>query len=454
MTEVDTRPHENQYLRGNFAPVLDEVTALDLPVVGEIPTELEGRWLRNGPNPETIDDINTHHWFLGAGMVHGVRLRDGRAEWYRNRYSLDAAARAEGGFAANTSVGGFAGTTWALIEGGQPPCEMSYELDPLGINRFAGTLDGPFTAHPKFDPATGELHSVNYHWPDLVDHLNYTVIGTDGRVSRNLAIPVPDMPMVHDMSLTPNYAIVYDLPVTVDFELAIAGYGFPFRWNPDRPARVGLVPRDGLPRDGEATGIIWCDVDPCYVFHPVNAYDTADGTVVVDLCRYDNMMVDDRNGPFTESPPTLDRWVIDPIQRRVTETRVSDRPQEFPRHDPRVATQQHRYGYTSEVFTDGGPNLHGATLKTDFDTGTVTAFEYGTGRGGAEPIFVPKDASTAEDDGWILTVVYDATTDSSELCILDASDFDRGEVARISLPQRVPYGFHGAWVSDHSVAPG
>ena len=108
------------------------------------------------------------------------------------------------------------------------------------------------------------------------------------------------------------------------------------------------------------------------MFHPLNAYDAADGTVVVDLCRYDNMMVNDRQGPFTEAPPTLDRWVIDPTTRRVSETRLDDRPQEFPRHDPRVGLQQHRFGYTSEVKY-GAENLHGATLKTDVQAGTTIA---------------------------------------------------------------------------------
>ncbi|MDG0977022.1 carotenoid oxygenase family protein, partial [Ilumatobacter sp.] len=259
------RPHDNQYLAGNYAAVESEVTAHDLPVVGEIPVELEGRWLRNGPNPESVDDPALHHWFLGTGMVHGVRLRGGKAEWYKNRFVLNAADRAAGLFGSNTNVGGFAGTTWAMVEGGQPPVELDYELNSLGINRFHDTLDGPFTAHPKYDVSTGELHSVNYHWPDLIDHVNYTVVGGDGRVTKNVAIPVADMPMMHDMSLTEKYVVVYDLPVTVNMDVLVAGYAFPFKWNNDRAARVGL-----LPRNGAADDVIWCDVDPCYVFHPLN----------------------------------------------------------------------------------------------------------------------------------------------------------------------------------------
>ena len=434
--DVDDPNSANPYLIGNMAPVEQEVTAFDLPITGSVPRDLDGRWLRNGPNPHGPVDPATHHWFLGDGMVHGVRLRDGRAEWYRNRYVANA-----DGFGPNTNVGGFAGRTWAMVEGGTPPVELDDELNSLGVNRFQDTLTGPFSAHPKYDPATGELHAMGYHWPDLVDHIQYIVVGPDGLVSSTLDIPVPDMPMVHDMSLTPTYAVVYDLPVTVNFDVMGKGFPFPFAWNPDRAARVGL-----LPRSGTAGDIIWCDVDPCYVFHPLNAFDAPDGTVVVDVCRYDSMMVDDFRGPFGDSLPTFDRWVIDPVARRVTETRIDDRPQEFPRHNPRVGLQRHRFGYTSEV-RPGTVNLHGAIIKLDVDAGTTEAHEFGAGRGGAEPVVVPKADAVAEDDCWILTVVYDAGTDSSELCILDAADITAPEVARIALPQRVPYGFHGNWVS-------
>ena len=439
------RPNDNIYLAGNYAPVEQEVTAFDLSVVGQIPAELDGRWLRNGPNPERVADPSKHHWFMGHGMVHGVRLRGGRAEWYRNRYVSSAADRAAGKFGANTNVGGFAGTTWAMVEAGSPPIELDHDLTPLGENRFHGTLDGPFTAHPKYDPATGELHSMNYHWPDLVDHVNYTVVGPDGRVSKNLAVPVSDMPMMHDMSLTEKYAVVYDLSVTVNFDVLAAGYPFPFKWDADRPCRVGL-----LPRDGTADDIIWCDVDPCYVFHPLNAFDMPDGRVTVDVCRYESMMVDDRCGPFTEVPPTLDRWVIDPATRRVSETRIDDLPQEFPRHNPRVGLREHRFGYTSEVRA-GEENLHGVISKFDIPAGTVERHDFGFGRGGAEPVVVPKADRAEEDAAWILTVVYDATTDSSELHVLDAEDITGSAVARIILPQRVPFGFHGNWVPESSM---
>ena len=154
----------NMYLEGNYAPVTEEVTAFDLPVIGQLPAELNGRYLRNGPNPIEVADPAKHHWFVGDGMVHGVRLREGRAEWYRNRYvgssSLserrgqpDIPGRNWNGSTGgpNTNVGGFAGTTWAMVEAGGCPVEMTYELETVGRNDFFGTLPGAFTAHPKVD---------------------------------------------------------------------------------------------------------------------------------------------------------------------------------------------------------------------------------------------------------------------------------------------------------------
>jgi carotenoid cleavage dioxygenase len=220
----------NIYLEGNFAPVSDEVTAVDLEVIGQIPAELEGRYLRNGPNPVAVDRPEQHHWFAGAGMVHGVRLRDGRAEWYRNRYVRSQAVRRALGEtpaaddphgSPNTSVLAWAGQTLAIVEGGGPPVEMGYELDTGSAGTFSSTLPGAFTAHPKFDPLTGELHAMCHAWAQWFDHIKYLVVDADGRVSKTVDIPLPGMVMVHDMSLTRTYAVVYDLPVTVDVDLAL-----------------------------------------------------------------------------------------------------------------------------------------------------------------------------------------------------------------------------------------
>ncbi len=446
----------NRYLVGNFAPIEHEVTAFDLQVIGAIPAELEGRYLRNGPNPLGAVDPAQHHWFIGDGMVHGVRLRGGKAEWYRNRYvgsralnasrglsdiaGPDWAARDEG---PNTNVGGFAGTTWAMVEAGGCPVELTYELDSVARNDFFGTLPGAFTAHPKVDPDTGEMHAMAYAWPNWMDHVQYIVVGTDGKVRRTVDIPVPGMIMLHDMSLTGRYAVVYDMPVTVDFDLAFAGR-FPFRWNPDYGSRLGL-----LPREGDAADIIWIDVPISYVFHPMNAFDQPDGSVVVDVCVYDRMFDSDILGPFGDNFARLERWVLDPATRTCSTTVIDDGATEFPRHRGSLTGKPYRYGYCASP--SNGPEW--ATVKYDLATGGRTVLDHGPGRGGGEPVFVSRPGSTDEDDGWIMTFVHDVPNATAELVIIDAQDFARGPVARVLLPQRVPYGFHGNWVSDRSVPP-
>jgi len=243
------------FLQGPFAPVTDEVTAFDLPVTGRIPAELNGRYLRNGPNPLGLDDPG-YHWFVGAGMVHGVRLGGGRAEWYRNRWVRSrAVAEALGepwpagpvhngdDFPANTHIIGHAGRTLATVEAGALPYELTGELETRGPRDFGGTLPGGFAAHTKLDPRTGVLHAVAYYWDwDYVQHI---LIGPAGDVTRTTNIPVPDGPMMHDFALTGKYVVLFDLPVTFSMTAASARVQLPYTWNPGHQARVGLLPRDG-----------------------------------------------------------------------------------------------------------------------------------------------------------------------------------------------------------------
>ncbi len=450
------------YLSGNYAPVTEEVTAVDLPVEGQLPVELNGRYLRNGPNPVGEVDPSTHHWFMGDGMVHGIRLREGRAEWYRNRYvgSSDLSKHRgrpdiagpnwnNSGHGPNTNVGGFAGTTWAMVEAGGCPVELTYELETVGRNDFNGTLPGAFTAHPKVDPDSGEMHAMVYAWGEWLDHVQYVVVGPDGKVSRTVDIPLPGMTMLHDMSLTGRFAVVYDQPCTVDLDLAFAGR-FPFRWNPDYGNRVGL-----LARDGGADDIVWIDVPLGYSFHPLNSYDAEDGKVVIDLCVYDKMFDQDLLGPF-EGMARLERWELDPARRTASTTVIDETANEFPRHRGSLTAKPYRYGYCASPSTAGGVGW--PTIKHDLETGKRSVFDHGPGRAAGEPVFVARAADgggqSAEDDGWLVTYVHDLGQGTAEFVVMDAQDFDRKDyVARVSLPQRVPFGFHGNWVSDRSVSP-
>jgi carotenoid cleavage dioxygenase len=443
----------NRYLEGNFAPVTDEITATDLSVTGTLPDWLEGRYLRNGPNP-TNADPETYHWFTGHGMVHGVHVRDGKAQWYRNRFVRSQEVAAELGeewtpgaeihfmdYSPNTNVIGHAGRTFAIVEAGGRPYELDDELNTRGPCDFDGTLPGGYTAHPKRDPRTGELHAVSYYW-GWGNNVQYTVIDADGRVRKVVDVETTGSPMLHDMSLTEKYAVIYDLPVVFDVELAMAGTRLPYRWDNDYPARVGL-----LPRDGEADDVRWFDVDPCYVFHPLNAYDEED-RVVIDLCRFERMFdAAVVRGPES-SMPLLSRWTIDTSAGKVLEEQLDDRNQEFPRVDERRVGLRHRYGYTVSATADATGNfdfLGGAINRNDLVAGTTATRSLGPSRGPSEFVMVASSADAAEDDGVLMGYVSDAERDASDLVMLDAATLDT--VAEVHLPVRVPYGFHGNWVS-------
>ena len=442
----------SRYLTGAYAPIDTEHTSLDLEVTGTLPPELDGRYLRNGPNPIAEQDPATYHWFTGDGMVHGIRLRDGKAEWYRNRWVRSTAVSEALGEApkpgerhsemdtANTNVIGHAGRTFANVEAGGRPVELTDELDTICHTDLDGGLPHGYTAHPKRDPRTGELHAISYWWgrPAVVE---YTVIDPAGSVRRRVDVPVPGGPMIHDCSLTEQFVVVYDLPVTFDLDAAMTGTRFPYLWNPDHQARVGLVPREG-----EGADVTWFEFEPCYVFHPLNAHDDGD-RVVLDVVRHPKMFDRDQLGP-NDGPPNLWRWTLDRPSGKTTEEQLDDLPIEFPRVDERRVGRAHRYGWATGLgVEDEDMTFDGAGLvRYDTTTGNREVVDFGPDRHPGEVVFVPRTADAAEDDGWYLTLVHDDGTDRSELVVLDASAPGEGPVARVHLPTRVPLGFHGNWV--------
>ena len=450
MTTIE-RPSSNPYLANNLAPVREEVTVTDLRVTGTIPTELTGRYLRNGPNPAGPVNEAKYHWFSGHGMVHGIRLRDGRAEWYRNRWvRTKGVCDIIGGtpppsdwpadhpsFPANTNVIGHAGRTYAIVEGGSPPIEMSYELDTVRVSSLGGTLPMAFSAHPKRDPKSGELHVMTYYW-GWGNQVQYLLVGTDGRVRKHVDIPLPGGPMLHDMAITEKYALVFDLPCIFNLDAAMKGASLPYYWDHDYEARIGF-----MPLDGGADDIKWVTIDPCYVFHPMNAYDDGD-EVVLDAARHPKMFDRERRGP-SEGDPVLTRWRLNPSTGAAKEETVNDRPQEFPRINESLIGQSYRYGYSAGVGTGFAQDT---LMKTDLTTFAVQARTDQPRYGYGEPVFVARDGSVAEDDGWVMALRHDTQNDTSDLAIFDARAITDDPVAVVHLPVRVPNGFHGNWVPD------
>ncbi|MFE7660339.1 carotenoid oxygenase family protein [Streptomyces celluloflavus] len=429
------------HLAGNFAPVTDELTAYDLPVTGAIPPELSGWYLRNGPNPK---DADSPHWFFGDGMVHGVRLEGGRAVSYRNRWVRTSTftdgvrVRGENGQrdltagAANTHVVRHAGRTLALVESSFPyeiDCRPGHELETLGVHDFGGRLTTAMTAHPKTCPTTGELHFFGYGGV-TPPYLTYHRADAAGELVISRPIDVPGHTMMHDFHLTARHVVFMDLPVVFNQDRP----GMPYGWEPEYGARLGV-----LRRDDPYGEVRWLPIDPCYVFHALNAHDDGDQRIVLYVSRY---------AEYSDNVPAfLWRWTLDLASGTVTEEQLDDHFTEFPRVDDRLAGQEARFGYAASGLSLGADRNPGALLRYDLHTGAVSRHDFGPGRIPGEAAFAPADDRPG-GPGWLITYVYDATTGTSDLVVLDAEDISADPVATVPLPQRVPYGFHGNWIPD------
>ncbi|HEY8516155.1 MAG TPA: carotenoid oxygenase family protein [Candidatus Binatia bacterium] len=437
-------PNRPFWLQNNFAPVFDELDAFDLPVRGKIPPELNGLYVRNGSNPQSGE---SPHWFFGDGMIHGVRLERGRAAWYRNRWIRtpfflegrdfgDGVTLPTGGnHQANVSCVWHGGKLLVSGEVGAP-----YEIDPsdlstIGVQEFDGRLNTSFTAHPKIDPATGNLHFFGYWF--IPPYLTYHVADPSGRIIHSTEIPVAASTMIHSFAITERDAIFWELPVLFGLQDAVNGADNPFSWYPEYGARIGV-----MPLGGEGSEIRWVEIPECYVYHEVNAYRDGD-EIVLDVCRHDYMFAGER---FGEAPLHVHRWRIGTAGEQLTfrDERVTELSLELPTHDRRFTGRPHRYGWF--VVSEDHPltlNFSG-TAMIDYRTGDLRVWDPGPNRHAAEAFFVP--GGPGEGEGWLLTFVYDRASDTSDLVILDAQRVERGPVAEVRLPRRVPYGFHAVWV--------
>ena len=461
---MTTRESElNPFLQGNFAPWRLEGEAHDLEVLGEIPRDLNGTYYRNGPNP-AYEPNGRYHWFDGDGMIHAITLREGRAS-YRNRYVESrglieerAAGRAlHRGLlelevteaptfknTGNTNIVWHAGKLLALMEAALPTALAPGTLATLAEYDFGGRLPGPMTAHPKIDPETGEMLFFGYS--PMPPYLQYHVADRRGVLVRSEVIDVAWPSMMHDFAITRDHVIFLLCPLVFSFE-NVADRGGVFSWEPERGTRLGVMPRSG---GNEA--VRWFDTDPCYVFHPMNAYTDGE-EIVLDVARYgrlDFMTPQAARDPSYggENEAHLHRWRIDLGAGRVTSEPLDDVGAEFPRVDGRRVGRKHRFGYVAaraSAQANGSLPHFSDVRRYDLERGTTTVRRFGAANGVGEPIFVPRHANAGEDDGYVLVLVYDHERNASDFLLLDAADIAGEPVARVRLPHRVPYGFHGNW---------
>ena len=435
------------HLQGNWAPVKEELTVSDLEVKGEVPKEINGLYVRNGMNPRSgFSD----HWFFGNGMLHGFNFENGKVS-YKNRYvrtpyyekDLDIISSFGDLSAspANTHIIKHADRFLALEEA-HLPWEVDEKLDTKGAYDFSGKLKGAMTAHPRICPKTGELLFFSYSMMSE-PYLTYYRTNPLGELVQIEPIELPRAVMMHDWNITENHVVFMDLPIISDMNLAVET-GSPFGFKPEFGARLGVMPREGSNSD-----VRWFDIDPCYVFHPLNSYEEGN-KIILHVCRQQEAMVggfqDIYGGETTVA--RLWKWTIDLELGSVKEEQIDDAPCDFPRIDDRRVGFKNDYGYFTTLETDVESLTIGRhLLKYDLVNDKRLTHDLGENITGGEALFVPRTANSSEDDGWVISLAYEAETDRSKLLIINSQDFESAPVAEIYAPQRVPNGAHGSWVS-------
>ncbi len=417
---------------GALEPVADEIIVTELEVSGTIPAELSGLLLRNGPNPFEGFFVGNDMlaWWMAPAMVHGLSIVDGVPQWYRNRWVGREDDETQN---TNVNVIEFAGKLLALGEG-TIPNELSPELDQIGSTTLGGAVPNGMTAHPKVDAETGELMFLRSDWQE--PFLTYGVLDAQGRTTHNQIIEIPGPAMMHDFAITERHSIFLDLQVAYDFSLLEHGIAAPLRWHDDRQSRIGIVPRHG----GD---VVWFEIEPCFIQHIVNAYESQTDTIVLDAVRYPSFLVFAGDAFLPNPLGVLWRYTFDLVTCLVTETEIDSRAVDLPRINEMLTGRRAQFAYMVEQPTN--TEMRGI-VKYDLDSGATTNHAIAPGNQNSEPVFVPRPKATAEDDGWLLVCVYLAATHTTDVVILDAADVAAPPVATVHLPRHIPAGFHGAWI--------
>jgi carotenoid cleavage dioxygenase-like enzyme len=460
---------DNPYLLGVYAPVQTELSLEDLEVIGEVPRDLNGVYLRNGPN-RRFDAPGRYHMFDGDGMIHAVHFDNGKVR-YRNRWVRTRAFHEESvagkalwtGLMENPEGNPFGNghglgikdsantdlifhrgqvlATWYLC--GDPYAVDPLSLETLGAQDFLGTFAGDMMAHPKADQRTGELLWFDYG-PDM-NYMRYGIIGADGTQTHLAQVDLPGPRLPHDMAITENYTVLMDLPLVQDQDARRNGK-YRIFYDKSLVSRFAVIPRYGTGAD-----VRWFEAKPCYIYHVVNSWE--EGTkIVMEVCRVKNP----QHQTTFEHPlanmlaymrldAQLYRYEFDLVTGQTSERPIDDQNIEFPSMDQRIVGIPHRYSYNMSLANE--PTLlFDGIVRYDTQTGEKESYQFGPGRWGSESPFAPRDGSKNDSDGYLVTFVNDEREGRGEIVVLAADDLTGGPIARIKLPQSVPAGFHATWI--------
>jgi carotenoid cleavage dioxygenase-like enzyme len=474
---------DHPYRTGPWRPQRTEWRADDCDVVGEIPADLDGVYIRNTENP-VHPALAPYHPFDGDGMLHLVGFRDGKA-FYRNRFVRTDAFLAEqeagralwapltapagsGERSDGTGIRGYlkdASSTDVVVHNGvikssHFECGDLWRVDPftldtLGKSAWGGRFPAEgVSAHPKLDEASGELLFFNYSL--AAPYMHYGVLDPTDHLVHYIDVPLPGPRLPHDMTFTANYAIVNDLPMVWDEALAAKGVYLP-RFRREMPTRLGVIPRRGRTED-----IRWFSFDPTYVLHWTNAWEEGDEIVVEGFFQHDPMPSVDRSAGFSERmsrfisldgfQSRLHRWRMNLATGATSEESLTDTISEFGMINARSAGRQHRYTYAA--LGEPGKFLFNGLVRHDTRTGAEDALRFPPGVFGSEAAVAPKTGAGPagdEDDAYLVTLTIDVAEDRSECWVLDAARPSDGPIARIRLPERISSGTHSTWAPGSAI---
>lgn len=464
-------------LSGNFAPVKETPATGCLKVRGTLPACLDGIYIRNGPNPSHLPR-SAYHSFDGDGMLHAVRIRDGAATFCSrfvrtNKYVGESGAGGQlmpnvfagfngvagiargalltarvalglfnphNGFGlANTSLLFFDHKLMALGESDVPyiiRVTDSGDLETVGRYDFEGRLFMGMTAHPKVDPETGELFAFRYG--PVPPFLNYFRVAPSGEKEPDVGIPsLRQLSFIHDFAVTRKYAVFPDTQIVAK---PFGGDGSLIGYDGAKVARLGIIPRYAT----DESAMKWIEVPGFNFFHSINAWDEGEEIVLVAANAAPVEHVLERQHLVR---PMVEEVRINLAAGKVRRKRLSSKPLEFGVMNPKFVTKKNRFAYMS--LGAPFPKIKGI-VKLDFERGEVAARDYGDGCLGSEPFFVPRtsELNAAEDDGYVVSYIHDERSGVSSFVVMDAQSPTLEIVASVELPVRVPYGFHGLFVSQ------
>ena len=456
-------PATSPYLSGRFAPIHREISTANVAVEGDVPDDLIGTYIRNGPNPKFTPLGSYSYPIEGDGMLHAVSFGPDTVR-YQNRWvrtrGLEAEERAGRALFGGIMTPAFVdpallgpdpdlgwptkldafinvvahGGRYLALEEGLPAYEVSSELETVGRYDFEGGLPKGMTAHPKFDPLTGEL--VVFRYDIEAPFLTWAIVAADGSMAQpeTMVDGVDHGFMIHDFAITPRYLVVSIGPAVFDIDAMLAG-GPMLSWQPDLGMRIAVIPREG------SGPVRWIETDAYWVWHYANAFESGD-TIAMDFPHWN---VPGFLAPDTTVTGAYVRAILDPAAGSIEFETVQDEMTEFPRIDERRRGCPHRYviATASTGSVPLAPGEHDALCRIDLETGTMA--EFPTGGAIGEAIFAPKPGGTGELDGYYLAFVNALDGDHTTFNIWDAAAFPGTPRSRIHLPQRVPNGLHGNW---------